>query len=125
MPTTFERSTKYGKIYNKKNNYEVMAQIYKSSNNCKLMANNGGTSKSVDKPVKKYTCNQLYNNNLSLEKHHNKDILMKTEMRGFFIEGSEDKLSGYGDNTSKKSTELTWQSTNQLPFLLMAGSGSY
>ena len=50
---------------------------------------------------------------------------MKTETRGFFIEGSEDKLSGYGDNTSKKSTELTWQSTNQLPFLLMAGSESY
>lgn len=41
-----------------------MAQIYKSSNNCKLMANSsGGTSKSVDKPVKKYTVNQLYNNN--------------------------------------------------------------
>ena len=78
MPTTFERSTKYGKIYNKKNNYEVMAQIYKSSNNCKLMAGNGSNSKSVDKPVKKYTCNQLHNNNLSLEKHHNKDILMKT-----------------------------------------------
>ena len=36
-----------------------MAQIYKSSNNCKLMAN---TSKSVDKPSKKFT----YNNNISL-----------------------------------------------------------
>lgn len=91
MPSTFQRSTKYGKIYNKKNNYEAMAQIYKSSNNCKLMVNssNGGTSKTVDKPIKKYTCNQIYNhNNLSLEKHHNKDILMKTEARGFFIEGS-------------------------------------
>lgn len=43
-----------------------MAQIYKSSNNCKLMPNAGGTSKSVDKPAKKYTCNQAYNNNLSL-----------------------------------------------------------
>jgi hypothetical protein len=46
-----------------------MAQIYKSSNNCKVMANstNGGTSKSVDKTIKKYTCNQIYNhNNLSL-----------------------------------------------------------
>lgn len=125
MPSTFERSTKYGKIYNKKNNYEVMAQIYKSSNNCKMLTSTGGTSKSVDKPVKKYTCNQIYNhNNLSLEKHHNKDILMKTETRGFFIEGTEDKLSGYGDNNSKKSTELTWQSTNQLPFLLM-GNTSY
>lgn len=29
---------------------------------------------------------------------------MKTETRGFFIEGSEDKLSAYGDNASKKST---------------------
>ena len=102
-----------------------MAQIYKSSNNCKMLTSTGGTSKSVDKPVKKYTCNQIYNhNNLSLEKHHNKDILMKTETRGFFIEGTEDKLSGYGDNNSKKSTELTWQSTNQLPFLLM-GNTSY
>lgn len=54
-----------------------MAQIYKSSNNCKLMIS-GGASKSVDKPVKKYTCSQLYKNNMSLEKHHNKDILMKT-----------------------------------------------
>ena len=80
MPSTFERSTKYDKIYNKKNNYDAMAQIYKSSNNCKLMANstNGMTSKSVDKPIKKYTCNQFNNNNMSLEKHHNKDILMKT-----------------------------------------------
>lgn len=52
-------------------------------------SSNGGTSKTVDKPIKKYTCNQIYNhNNLSLEKHHNKDILMKTEARGFFIEGS-------------------------------------
>lgn len=86
------------------------------------MGTSGGTSKSVDKPVKKYTCTQMYNNNLSLEKHHNKDILMKTQMRGFFIEGSDDKLSGYGDSHSKKSTELTWQSTNQLPFLLMGGN---
>jgi hypothetical protein len=68
MPSTFERSTKYGKIYNKRNNYEAMAQIYKSSNNCKQMTNgfNSGTSKSVDKPSKKYTVNQLYNNNMSL-----------------------------------------------------------
>ena len=46
----------------------MMAQIYKSSNNCKLMTTtNGGTSKSVDKPIKKYTCTQMYNhNNLSL-----------------------------------------------------------
>jgi len=57
----------------------MVAQIYKSSNNCKAMANTSGTtSKSVDKNMKKYTYNQMYNNNLSLEKHHNKDILMKT-----------------------------------------------
>jgi len=49
---------------------------------------------------------------------------MKTEARGFFIEGSEDKLSGYEDNNSKKSTEFTWQSTNQLPFLLMGSNGN-
>lgn len=36
-----------------------MAQIYKSSNNCKLMTNG---SKSVDKPTKKMT----FNNNISL-----------------------------------------------------------
>lgn len=125
MPSTqhtFERSTKYGKIYNKKNNYEAMAQIYKSSNNCKVAGQpqvGPNTSKSVDKPSKKYTYN---NNNMSLEKHHNKDILMKTEAKGFFIEGSEDKLSAYNDNVSKKSTEMTWQSTNQLPFLLMGQS---
>lgn len=103
-----------------------MAQIYKSSNNCKLTTHSSnGTSKSMDKPTKKYTCNQMYSNNLSLEKHYNKDILMKTQARGFFIDQSDDKLSGY-DNNSKKSTELTWQSTNQLPFLLMGTSnGSY
>ena len=68
MPSTFERSTKYGKIYNKKSNYEAMAQIYKSSNNCKQITNSstGGTSKSVDKAIKKQTSNQLYNNNMSL-----------------------------------------------------------
>jgi hypothetical protein len=48
-----------------------MLQVYKSSNNCKLLAN---TSKSMDKPTKKLT----YNQNRSLEKHQHKDILMKT-----------------------------------------------
>lgn len=84
MKNTFERSTKNDKIYNKKDNCDAMAQIYKSSNNSKL-TNTGGTSKSVDKPAKKYTCNHFYTNNMSLEKHHNKDILMKTEAKGFFI----------------------------------------
>lgn len=40
---------------------------------------------------------------MSLEKHYNRDILMKTESKGFYIDAGEDKLSGYGDN-SKKST---------------------
>ncbi len=37
-----------------------MAQIYKSTNNVKLL---GSTAKSMDKPIKKYTNN---NNNISL-----------------------------------------------------------
>lgn len=55
---------------------------------------------------------------MSLEKHYNKDILMKTEARGFYIDIGEDKLSGYGD-LSKKSTEIGSVGSNQqLPFLL-------
>lgn len=55
---------------------------------------------------------------MSLEKHYNKDILMKTEARGFYIDTGEDKLSGYGD-LSKKSTEIGSVGSNQqLPFLL-------
>lgn len=108
----FERATKYGKIYNKRSkNFEAVAQVYQSSNNCKLANLN---SKSMGKSYKKHT----YNQEMSLEKHYNKDILMKTEARGFYIDTGEDKLSGYGD-ISKKSTEIGSVASNQqLPFLL-------
>lgn len=65
--------------------------IYQSSNNCKLY--NQFQSKSLGK---NYSKKMTYNQNISLEKHHNKEILLKTEAKGFFIEGSEDKLAGYG-----------------------------
>lgn len=43
---------------------------------------------------------------------------MKTEGKGFYIDSTEDKLSGYGD-TSKKSTEINSVASNQqLPLLL-------
>lgn len=59
-----------------------------------------------------------YNQDLSLEKHYNKNILMKTEAKGFYIDAGEDKLSGYGEH-SKKSTDIGSVSSNQqLPFLL-------
>lgn len=108
-----DRSTKYGKIYNKRNkNFDAVAQVYQSSNNCKL--NNNLNSKSLGKAQKKMT----YNQDLSLEKHYNKDILMKTEARGFYIDNADEKLSGYGE-LSKKSTEIGSLSSNQqLPFLL-------
>ena len=48
--------------------------IYQSSNNCKLY-NPQQQSKSMGKNNKKLT---TYNQNISLEKHHNKDILLKT-----------------------------------------------
>ena len=71
--------TKYGKIYNKRGkNMESVAQVYRSSNNCKL---NMGT-KSLGKTQKKHT----YNQEMSLEKHRNKDMLMKTEARGFYFD---------------------------------------
>lgn len=47
--------TKYGKIYNKRGkNMDSVAQVYQSSNNCKL---NMGT-KSLGKTQKKHTYNQ-------------------------------------------------------------------
>lgn len=93
----FEKATKYGKIYNKKkSNYNAIAMIYQSSNNCKMV--NQYQSKSVGKGTKKMT---TYNQNISLEKHHNKDILLKTEARGFYIQGGEDKLNGYGQSPRK------------------------
>lgn len=55
-PTILERVSKYGKIYNKRNkNFEAVAQIYQSSNNCKLGNPN---SKSLGKSYKKHTYNQ-------------------------------------------------------------------
>ena len=77
-------------------------------------------SKSVGKGNKKIP---NYNQNISLEKHHNKDILLKTEAKGFYIEGSEDKLVGYGESP-RKNHEVGWQSTSQLPFLLMTTSNN-
>lgn len=52
-----------------------------------------------------------YNQEMSLEKHHNRHILLKTEAKGFFIDSGEEK-----NDFSKKSTESSLQS--QLPFLL-------
>lgn len=67
--------TKYGKIYNKrKTNYNAIAMIYQSSNNCKM--NNQYQTKSVGKAYSKKMT--TYNQNISLEKHHNKEILLKT-----------------------------------------------
>lgn len=72
--TNLERITKYGKIYNKrKTNYNAIAMIYQSSNNCRI--NNQYQSKSVGKNNQKKS---TFNNNISLEKHHNRDILLRT-----------------------------------------------
>lgn len=111
-PTLAER-TKYGKIYNKRGKgFDQMAQVYQSSNNCKLMG--FGAAKSLGKQQKKHT----YNQEMSLEKHRNKDVLMKTEARGFYFDVGDEKLSAYGDN-SKKSTEVgSVPSNKQLPFLV-------
>lgn len=52
---------KNGKIYNKKKtNYNAIAMIYQSSNNCKMY---GQQSKSMGKGPKKLT---TYNQNISL-----------------------------------------------------------
>lgn len=40
-------------------------------------------SKSMGKQQQKKLT--TYNQNISLEKHHNKDILLKTEAKGFYI----------------------------------------
>lgn len=68
--------------------------IYQSTNQCKLNTQNQFQSKSVNKTQHKKTV--TYNQNISLQKHHNKDILLKTEARGFYIERGDDKLSGTG-----------------------------
>jgi len=57
---------------------EAVAQVYQSSNNCKLNL----ATKSLGKTQKKYT----YNQEMSLEKHRNKDMLMKTEAKGFYFD---------------------------------------
>ena len=49
---------------------------------------------------------------------------MKTEAKGFYFDTGEEKLSGYGDN-SKKRTEIgSVPSNQQLPFLLYSQQGS-
>ena len=68
----------------------------------------------MGKQQKKHT----YNQEMSLEKHRNKDMLMKTEARGFYFDVADEKLHGYWDN-SKKSTEICSVASNQqLPFLI-------
>ena len=56
--------------------------IYQSSNNCKFY--NGG-AKSLNKPNQK----RMVQQEMSLEKHHNREILRKTEANGFYIDGDE------------------------------------
>ena len=88
--------------------------IYQSSNNCKMY--NQYPSKSLGKPQKKLT---TYNQNISLEKHHNKEILLKTEAKGFYIEKPEEKpVEG---ESPRKQYDVGWQSTGQFPFLIMNG----
>lgn len=96
--TNIDRLTKYGKIYNKrKTNYNAIAMIYQSSNQCKLY--NQYQSKSVNKPQHKKITS--YNQNISLEKHHNKQILLKTEAKGFYIDGGDDRLTVFGEGARK------------------------
>ena len=64
--------------------------IYQSFNNCKIY--NPTQSKSMGKNNKKL---MNYNQNISLKKHHNKDILLKTEAKG------DDEL--YGESPKKKT----------------------
>lgn len=69
-----ERMSKYGKIYNKrKTNYNAIAMIYQSSNNCRL--SNQYQSRSVGKSNSKKVTN---NHNISLEKYQSREILAKT-----------------------------------------------
>lgn len=88
--------------------------IYQSSNQYKIY--NQYQSKSVNKTYNKKINN--YNHNTSLEK--NKDSLFKTEARGFYIERSEDKLENL--DIARKTQEMGWQSSNQLPLLIMSSS---
>ena len=88
--------------------------IYQSSNQCKLYQ---PQSKSVNKPYQKKLSTQ--NQNISLEKHRNKDLLLKTEGRGFCFERSEDKIPANSE-LARKTQDMNWQSTNQLPFLIVS-----
>lgn len=117
-PQNIERLTKYGKIYNKRKtttNYNQIALIYQSSNQQKIY--NQYQSKSVNKTSNKKTNN--FNHNTSLEK---RDNLFKTEGRGFYIDRSEDKLECV--DLGRKTQEMGWQSSNQLP-LLITNSSNY
>ena len=82
--------------------------IYQSSNNCKFY---NGQAKSLTKPStnKKVVQQQ----ELSLEKHHNKDILRRTEANGFYIDNDDKPVS-----PRKQSGDMAWQSSSQLPFLV-------
>lgn len=88
--------------------------IYQSSNQYKIY--NQYQSKSVNKTYNKKLNN--YNHNTSLEK--NRDNLFKTEARGFYIERSEDKLENL--DIGRKTQEMGWQSSNQLPLLITSSS---
>lgn len=112
-----EKLTKYGKIYNKRKtttNYNQIAMIYQSSNQYKIY--NQYQSKSVNKTYTRKINN--FNHNTSLEK--NRDNLFKTEGRGFYIERGEDKLENM--DMARKTQEMGWQSSNQLPILIVSSS---
>ena len=101
--------TRNSKIYNKRK--AEVNQVYLSSNQPK--GNGAVTSKSVGKPFHK----GIYTQERSLEKHQNRDLLMKTEAKGFYIEAGEDRMA-FKDH-SKKSTEIGSVGSNQqLPFLM-------
>jgi hypothetical protein len=42
--------------------------------------------------------------------------LLKTEAKGFYIEGSEDKLGVF--ESPRKTHDMGWHSSSQLPFLM-------
>lgn len=42
--------------------------------------------------------------------------MLKTEAKGFYIDGGDDRLTVFGEGARK--THEMWQSTSQLPFLL-------
>lgn len=81
--------TKYGKIYNKRKtttNYNQIAMVYQSSNQCKIY--NQYQSKSVNKTYHK---KGNHGHNVSLEK--GRENLFKTEGKGFYIEREDINLA--------------------------------